>query len=158
MKKYLLVITLLIIGVTAGAQGMEFRLRAGANFQNSKLDGKEYSFLPHFGASAGIRLSTIGIYGEVLYSQHEDINGSQAINYIIPSLQIRLYTFRYMYAELGLCYMVLADEIEGGLIDNVDKEAGYYVGFGASFKKIEVGLRTANLPVTNIQLTASYRF
>ena len=44
------------------------------------------------------------------------------------------------------------------MIENVDKEAGYYVGLGATFRKFELGLRTASLPVTNIQITASYRF
>ena len=158
MKKYLIVIALLIAGFTVSAQGLEFRLRGGANFQRSKMADQEFTFLPHIGASAGIRLSTIGIYGELLYSQHEEANGLTNLNYLIPSVHFRLYTFRFLYAEAGLMYLMLADDVEDGLLDNPDKEAGYYVGFGASFRKIELGLRTLTKPSTVIQITASYRF
>ncbi|MEE4115579.1 MAG: hypothetical protein V2I37_05395 [Marinilabiliaceae bacterium] len=158
MKKYLIVFVLLIAGLAVSAQGLEFRLRGGANFQRSSMAGQEFSFLPHFGASAGIRISTIGIYGELLYSQHEEANGLSNLAYLIPSAHVRLYTYRFMYAELGLLYLMLTDDIEDGLLDNPDKEAGYYVGLGASFKKFEVGLRTISKPSLAIQITASYRF
>ena len=115
------------------------------------------SVFPHFGLSAGIRLSTFGIYGELLYSVHEDINGSGEVDYVIPSVHFRFYTYRYIYAEAGISYLLLSKD-PGGVIENVDKKAGYYVGLGATFRKFEVGLRTASLPVTNIQITASYRF
>ncbi len=46
----------------------------------------------------------------------------------------------------------------GVFLENIDKKAGYYVGLGATFKKFEFGLRTASLPVDNIQFTASFRF
>ena len=158
MKKYSLLVALIAIGISAGAQGLEFRLKGGANFQNSKLADKDYSFLPQFGMSAGIRISTIGFYVEVDYSTHEDINGSQAIPYIIQSLQFRFYTYRFVYAEAGLSYILLAEDIEPGLMENVDKEAGYYLGLGATFKRFEIGLRTATKPATNIQLLAAIRF
>ena len=148
MKKYFLFIIILAIGSASMAQNLEFRLRGGANFQKSNLQDKEYSFLPHFGASAGVRLSTIGIYGELLLSTHEDIGGIETIDYIIPSLHARLYTFRFAYAELGFTYLILSGEVDD--ISNVDKEAGYFIGLGASFKKFELGFRTASLPETNI--------
>lgn len=158
MKRYIIIMALLIGGISVSAQSLEFRLRGGANFQKSNMDDKEFSFLPHIGASAGIRISTIGVYGEFLYSIHEDINGIAEINYLIPSLQVRLYAFRYMYAELGFGYLVLNKDVEGGLLDNPNKEGTYYIGFGASLRKIEFGIRTMGQPSTTIQLTASYRF
>lgn len=158
MKKYLVLFVLLTIGLSAGAQALEFRLKGGANFQNSKLADKEYSFLPHFGISAGIRLSTIGFYGELAYSTHEDINGSQTIPYIIPSIQVRFYTYRFIYVEGGLGYLIMAEDIEPGAIENVNKEAGFYAGVGATFKRFEIGLRAATKPAANIQILAAIRF
>lgn len=157
MKKIILLLSLSVAVLSAGAQNLEIRARGGVNIQNSKLDNKDVSVFPHFGLSAGIRLSTFGIYGELLYSVHEDINGSGEVDYVIPSVHFRFYTYRYIYAEAGISYLLLSKD-PGGVIENVDKKAGYYVGLGATFRKFEVGLRTASLPVTNIQITASYRF
>ncbi len=158
MKRTILFIALIAIGISAAAQGLEFRLKGGANFQKSNLADKEFSFLPQFGISAGLRISTIGIYGEIDFSTHEDVNGSGGIPYIIPSVQVRWYTYRFIYVEAGLAYLLLAEDIEPGLQENIDKEVGYYVGFGATYKRFEIGFRTASKPVTNIQLLAAIRF
>jgi len=158
MKKLLFLAIVSTLTLTAGAQGLEVRLKGGINIQNSNLSGKEISTLPHFGVSAGVRISTFGIYGELMYSTHEDINGSTTLDYVIPSLQVRFYTYRFMYVEAGVSYAMMSEEFSGGFLENVDKEAGYYVGLGASFRKFELGVRTASLPVTNIQISAAYRF
>lgn len=158
MKRTILFIAIIAIGVSAAAQGLEFRLKGGANFQKSNLADKEFSFLPQFGMSAGLRISTIGIYAEVDYSMHEDVNGSGGIPYIIPSAQVRWYTYRFIYAEAGLAYLLLAEDIEPGLRENIDKEMGYYVGFGATSQRLEIGLRMASKPVSNIQILAALRF
>lgn len=158
MKRTIIFIALIAIGISAAAQGLEFRLKGGANFQKSNLADKEFSFLPQFGMSAGIRLSTFGIYAEIDYSTHEDINGSGGIPYIIPSAQVRWYTYRFIYAEAGLAYLLLAEDDEPGLKENIDKEVGYYVGFGATYKRFEIGFRMASRPTSNIQLLAALRF
>jgi hypothetical protein len=158
MKKLLTVLILSAAFISAGAQNaLEVRARGGVNIQNSKIADKDVSVFPHFGLSAGIRISTFGIYGEMLYSVHEDINGGGEADYLIPSVSFRLYTYRFVYAEAGLSYLMLTKD-PGGMIENVDKEAGYFVGLGLTLRKFELGFRTASQPVTNIQITASYRF
>lgn len=157
MKKIFIVLFLSATFIGANAQGLEVRARGGVNIQNSNISDKNVSVLPHFGVSAGLRISSIGIYGEMLYSVHENINGSGEADYLIPSASIRFYTHRFVYAEAGIAYLMLTKD-PGGVIQNVDKKAGYFVGLGLTLRRFELGVRAANQPVTNVQLTASYRF
>lgn len=126
--------------------------------QTQSADGK-FSFTSHIGAMAGVRISTFGIYGEVLYSTHDSNNWSEDADYLVPSLLVRFYGFRKMYVEGGIPYFILmSDQIDGSTIDFPDKEIGFYAGLGVSFSRIEIGLRSTMNPVSTVQLTGSFRF
>ncbi len=157
MKKLFIVLLLSAAFIGAKAQGLEVRARGGVNIQKSNLAGKDVSVFPHLGVSAGLRISSLGIYGEMLYSVHENINGSGEADYVIPSASLRYYTPRVVYFEAGISYLMLTKD-PGGAIQNVDKEAGIFGGLGLTLRKLELGLRVANKPATNLQITASYRF
>ena len=158
MKKTVLIIALALFGLSASSQGLELRLRGGVNFQRSSSAESEFSFLPHFGLMAGVRISTIGIYGEFLYSIHDDQNWLEAGSYLVPSALIRFYGFKNVYVEAGLSYYILAEENIGiSMFEFDDKVIGYCGGLGFNLKKLDIGLR-ATAPVTSIQATASFRF
>jgi len=158
MKRTVFLLAITLISLSASSQMIEFRLRGGVNFQRSSSTGSEFSFLPHFGASAGVRLSTIGIYGEFLYSTHDKQNWLDPGEYYVPSLIFRYYIFSSVYAEIGLSYYKLAGDPAGiAMFEYDDKEWGYFAGLGVNFKRFEIGLRTTS-PVTSIQATASIRF
>ena len=158
MKRIPVIIALLIIAVSSSAQDLEFRIRGGVNFQRAIGSDEEFSLYSHIGAMAGIRISTIGFYGEMLYSTHEEANGEGGINYIEPSAIFRYYTFKYMYAEAGLTYYILAEDVPDGFNSNPDKDPGFFMGLGVSFRRIEVGMRTSTSPFKVVQATASFRF
>ena len=161
MKKILLSLFILFTGIPLlQAQGLEFRLRGGANLQRTiGSDAEsEFSLYSHAGAMAGLRISTIGIYAEVLYSAHEEANGGGAINYVVPSALARFYTYKFLYAEAGLSYYLLAEDVPDGFNSNPDKEAGFYAGLGATTRRLELGMRASMKPFKTVQLTASFRF
>jgi len=158
MKRTTVVIVILLATITATAQDFEFRLRGGVNFQRTQSPDSEFSFLPHIGAMAGVRISTFGVYGEVLYSVHDNQNWVSEAAYIVPAVLVRFYGFRNVYAEGGLSYNMLADEqADGAMVEFPDGEIGYFAGLGYMFKKLEIGLRSTN-PLTSIQINALYRF
>ena len=158
MKRTVFLLAIILISLSASSQMIEFRLRGGVNFQRSSSAESEFSFLPHFGAMAGVRLSTIGIYGEFLYSTHDNQNWLDPGAYYVPSLLIRYYIYSSVYTEVGLSYYLLAEDPVGiPMFEYDDKELGYFAGVGINFKRFEFGLRATN-PVVSIQATASFRF
>ena len=158
MKRMLLLSAFILIALGSMSQGLEFRIKGGINFQKSQSPDSEYSFLPHAGAMLGMRISTIGIYGEFLYSIHDNQNWPDQAAYLVPSALVRFYGFRMIFLEAGLSYWILADEqITGALIELPEKEFGYFVGLGFNLRKFEVGIRTT-APISSIQLTGTYRF
>lgn len=158
MQKIIIILAITLMGLNAMSQKLEFRLRGGVNFQRSSSPGNEYSFLPHVGATAGVRISTFGIYGEVLYSIHDDQYWPEEAAYLVPSVLVRIYGFRYFYSEAGLSYYSLAEDEDPGLAEEYpDQAMGYFAGLGFYIRKFEIGLR-ATAPVNSIQATASYRF
>lgn len=158
MKRLLVFSLFSVISIALSAQGFEFRVRGGANFQRSENSGSEFSLYPHMGAMAGLRISTIGIYSELLYSSHEEANGLGAIAYIVPSVLARYYTSRMIYIELGIPYYILAEDVDPGFSSNPDKEAGFYGGMGVTIKRFEAGLRSAMSPFKVVHITASIKF
>jgi hypothetical protein len=158
MKRVYILLALLLITAASFAQGLEFRLRGGVNFQRSVGSDKDFSLYSQVGAMAGIRISTLGLYGEMLYSAHEEANGLGAINYIEPAAIVRYYTYKYLYAEMGLAYYVLTEDVPNGINPNPDKDPGFFFGLGATTRRIEIGLRTSMSPFKVVQGTASFRF
>jgi hypothetical protein len=158
MKKIIVILAVTLISLSSMSQKLEFRLRGGVNFQRSSSTENEYSFLPHVGAMAGVRISIFGIYGELLYSKHDDQYWSEAAAYLVPSALFRFYGFRYFYSEAGLSYYILAED--KGLAfaaEYSDQTIGYFAGLGLYLNRLELGLR-ATAPVNSIQATASYLF
>lgn len=127
--------------------------------QQTQSDDAKFSLTSHIGAMAGVRISTLGIYGEVLFSTHDSNNWSENADYLVPSLLVRFYGFRKIYVEGGIPYFILmSDQIDGSFIDFPDKEVGFYAGLGLSLSRIEIGLRSSMNPISTVQLTGSFRF
>ena len=158
MKKAFILLVFALISITAISQNLEFRLRGGVNFQRASTAEGDFSFLPHVGAMAGVRITSMGIYGEFLYSEHDDDSWPEPGTYFVPSLLFRYYIYRYIYSEVGLSYYLLGGEqAENSVYEYPDNKLGYFAGVGFSFKNFELGLRATN-PVISIQATASFRF
>jgi len=158
MKKIIVILAVSLISLYSMSQKLEFRLRGGVNFQRSSSIENDFSFFPHAGAMAGVRIATFGIYGELLYSIHDDQYWPEEAPYLVPSVLVRFYGFRYLYSEAGLSYYILAEEKEAGIVAEFpDQKIGYFAGLGLLLNKFEIGLR-ATSPVNSIQATASYRF
>lgn len=160
MKKLILTtIVLALISAGASAQTyLEFKIRGGINTQKAVDSDTNFSVYPHLGAMGGFRLSAIGIYGEVLWSGHEDNNGDGMAGYLAPAAVGRYYTRGSFYFEAGLPYYLLLSKEEPGLRTNPDKKAGFFAGAGVSTRRLELGLRALVAPVESLQLTASFRF
>lgn len=158
MKKIIVLLAVTLISLSSMSQKLEFRLRGGVNFQRSSSTENDFSFLPHAGAMAGVRITTFGIYGELLYSMHDDQYWPEEAAYLVPSALVRFYGFRYLYSEAGLSYYILAEDKDDGIAaEYPDQKLGYFAGIGLFLNKFEIGLR-ATAPVNSIQATASYRF
>ncbi|MEA1886683.1 MAG: hypothetical protein U9N72_05700 [Bacteroidota bacterium] len=114
MKKLIILLAISSISLSAMSQQLEFDLRGGINFQGSHSPDKNTSLLPHIGLMAGLKISTMGIYGEVLFSIHDDNDWAERANYFVASTLLRYYGFQPIYIEGGLSYYILAEEqIEG---------------------------------------------
>lgn len=158
MKKTLILFAFTFISLSVMSQNIEFGLSGGVNFQRSSSAESDFSFLSHFGVMAGVRISYVGIYGEVLYSTHDDENWLETGSYLVPSVFLRFYRLRNLYVEAGLSYYVLAeDQVGMSMYEFPDKQLGYFAGMGLNIRNFEVGLRTTG-PVMSIQATASIRF
>lgn len=158
MKKTLILLAVTLISLPAVSQNLEFGLRGGVNFQRSSSAESDFSFLPHVGAMGGVRISYVGIYGEVLYSTHDAESWLETGSYIVPSVMLRFYRLRNLYVEAGLSYYLLAeDQIGMSMYEFPDKQLGYFAGMGLNIRNFEVGIRSTG-PVMSIQATASIRF
>ena len=160
MKKLILTIMVLAL-ISAGATSQtysEFKIRGGINTQKAVDSDTNFSVYPHLGVLAGLRLSAIGIYGEILWSGHEDANGDGMTSYLTPAAVARYYTRGSFYFEAGLPYYLLLSNDEPGLRTNPDKRAGFFAGAGVSTRRLELGIRALVAPVESLQLTASFRF
>ena len=92
MKKLILLVAIALIGFNVNAQGVDFGVKAGANFANIGGDetddyGSRTSF--HFGVTAGIAVSdNFSVQPELVYSSQgatfdfEGIDGDVQLNYL----------------------------------------------------------------------------
>ncbi|PTM09937.1 MAG: PorT family protein [Bacteroidetes bacterium] len=92
MKKLILLVAIALIGFNVTAQGVDFGVKAGANFANIGGDetddyGSRTSF--HFGVTAGIAVSdNFSVQPELVYSSQgatfdfEGIDGDVQLNYL----------------------------------------------------------------------------
>ena len=159
MRTAAIIILLALTTMVAEAQKPEIRLRGGLNMFNSKSPDKEIAFLPHFGAQAGIRISTIGIYGELQYTMLEDVNTYESLGYLLPSIVGRWYGTRLFYVELGPSLLIPAGKVETtGLLSNPDNTFTFFVGGGFYTGKFEFGLRAYQTPKPTMQMSLGLKF
>jgi len=157
MKKIIITIGILFISLPLLSQGLEFRLRGGVNMQSASATDNNVSFTLHAGAKAGLRISDLGFYGELLYSKHDNKSWPSAASYLVPAVIFRYYGFRFVYVEAGMPYYLLfGEQPDPSVMEIPDKNIGVYAGVGLVLGKLEIGLR-ANAPAVSLQATASYR-
>ena len=158
MKKLILILLAGLIVLPVMSQKFEMDLRLGVNMQTSSSPDNTVSFLPHFGAMSGIRFSTIGIYAEMLLSFHDYDDWAEQGTYLVPSLLVRYYGFRFIYLEGGPSYYLLAEkQVAGAAVPFPDKKFGFFGGAGFYVGRFDIGLR-ATTRVKSIQATVTYIF
>lgn len=161
MKKLLLtnLMAFAVIYTVAG-QSFDWNIRGGFNLMNSKSTGTDLAVLYHGGLQAGVRITNIGLYGEVTYSVHADQYGGDPIAYLIPAVVAKAYTFRFVFVEFGGAY--LSKQGDSGVdpdIKNPDEKLFVLAGLGVHVSKIEVSLRAVSKQSYGvIQLTAALKF
>ena len=161
MKKLLLtnLLSITIVFAVAG-QSFDWNIRGGFNLMNSKSSGSDLAVLYHGGIQAGVRITNIGLYGEVIYSLHADQYGGEPIPYLIPAVVAKAYTLRFVFVEFGGAY--LSKQGDSGVdpdIKNPDEKLFVLAGLGVHVSKIEVSLRALSKQSYGvIQLTAALKF
>ena len=125
--------------------------------QSASAADNNVSFTLHAGAMAGLRISDLGLYGELLYSKHDNESWPSAASYLVPAVILRYNGFRFVYVEAGMPYYLLFGEQPDPSVKEIpDKSIGVYAGAGFTLGKLEIGLR-ANAPAVSLQATVSYR-
>ena len=162
MKKILFAMFIIVIflnGRMAG-QSFDWNLRGGLNLMNSKTSGEDLSLLYHAGIQAGIRVASFGLYGEVLYSMHENQYGGDPVAYFAPALLGKFYLKKFIFVEFGGTMLsIIGDSGVDNDILNPDGKLFMFAGLGAKISKIELSLRsTVKQSYGVIQLTAALRF
>lgn len=160
MKKLIITtVVLALIGAGASAQTYsEFKARGGINTQKAVDSDNNFSVYPHLGGMAGLRLYSLGLYAEILWTGHEEANGNGMAGYLAPAAVGRYYVRGSYFFEAGIPYYLLLSKEEPGLRTNPDKKAGFFAGAGVSTRRFELGMRALLAPVSSLQLTASFRF
>jgi hypothetical protein len=144
----------------SSAQSLDWNLRAGINIMDAKTSGKDISVLFHAGAQAGVRITNFGFYGELLYSMNENQYPGDPVSYFIPSIVMKGYMRRLVFAEMGAGVLLKAGD--SGVTDdtlNPDKSFNPFAGMGVTFSKFEISFR-ANLKqsYTIMNVTAAVKF
>ncbi len=163
MRKSFITLFLIVIvsgGMTFG-QSFDWNIRGGLNLMKSKTSDKDVSALYHFGAQAGIRISSFGFYGEALYSllENQNTKGGDPVEYFAPSLIFKWYVKKFIFIELG--GTLLSKTSESDVPDDLNPDGKVVMagGLGAHFSKIELSLRsTVEQSYGLIQLTAAVKF
>ena len=158
MKRLLIILTISLLTLPSMSQVLEFNLRGGINMDRSSVEGKDLSFLPHLGAMAGARFSSIGIYAEMLLTIHDGEGWAERGTYLVPSLVVRYYNPRIFYLEAGPSYYLLTEkQVPGADVLFPDKKIGFLAGAGFYAGRFDIGVRGV-LPVKSLQLTITYIF
>lgn len=162
MKKPAFIVLMLLCAMSARSFGQSFdwNLRGGLNLMASKNPDKDISLLWHVGGEAGIRITSFGIYGELLYSMNENQDGGDPVAYFVPSIIGKGYWRRSFFVEFGASFPFIADDSE--VIENTlnpDGKVFLAAGLGVKVSKLEISMRsTASQSYGVIQLTASVSF
>lgn len=165
MRKSLIITALLVFACLNEAYGQSFdwNIRGGLNLMKAQTSGKDLSILYHAGLQAGVRITSFGFYGEAVYSMHENqYSGGEPIGYLIPSLVVKGFWRKHLFAEFGVSYLSkIGDSGHDPDTMNPDKKAFMMAGLGAQFSKFQLSLRSTVKPSTSygvIQLTGAFSF
>ena len=161
MKKFLLIaiISGFLAAVSYG-QSFDWNARGGINLMNAKSGDKDLAVLYHFGIQAGVRITNFGIYGEALYSMHEDQYGGEPIAYFVPAVVGKGYFLKFLFLEFGGAYAaMMGDSGVNPDIMNPDKKILPFAGLGVHFSKVEVSMRSVvKQSYGIIQITGAIKF
>ena len=145
MKKLILtaISFLAISSFVSFSQSFDWNIHAGLNLMNAKSGESNLSLLYHGGIQAGVRITNIGVYGEIDYSLHEDQYGGDPVPYLIPSILVKAYVLRFVFAEGGASYLLKQgdSDVDPDIL-NPDKKIFMVAGLGVHVSKFEISLRT----------------
>ena len=166
MKKIslnLLLIFIMATGISYG-QSFDWNIRGGLNVMNAQGDDEDLALLYHFGAQAGVRITSFGFYGEALYSMNEDQNGGDPVAYFIPAILTKGYWRKLLFIEFGGAFLSKLDDsnkLDSGEEDilNPDNDIFMLAGLGLHLSKFELSVRTTTKQSYGIiQVTAAVKF
>ena len=162
MRKIILTLIALftISGTITFGQSFDWNIRGGINIMNSKTSGQDISALYHAGLQAGIRIASFGLYGEALYSLHENQYGGDPVPYFAPSVLGKFYLKRFLFTEFGGTMLsIIGDSGVDNDILNPNGKLFVFAGIGAKISKLELSVRsTVKQSYTVIQVTAAFKF
>lgn len=162
MKKQVLlsiVVILTFAGVLNG-QSFDWNIRGGLNMMNGQPTGKSISLQYHVGVQAGVRITNYGIYGEALYSIHENQDGYDPVSYFMPGIVGKRYWQKFLFVEFGGAFLIMTGEPE---IDdptfNPENKPVFLAGLGTKVSIFEFSLRAISRSEYGImQVTAAFKF
>jgi len=161
MKKLLILVFVFGVSVQAFSQGLDFGIKAGANFANitdaSGLKNKT-GFVA--GVFAGVKLNDkLGVQGDLLYSQQgaEFDAGEIDLNYVIIPVVIKYYITEGLNLQAGPQFGFVVDdnikEVFSGISDAESFDLSAVVGAGFEFP---FGIRVSgryNIGLTDIMMS-----
>ena len=157
---FALLVIFTISGTLTFGQSFDWNLRGGINIMNSKTSGQDLSALYHAGFQAGVRVASFGLYGEALYSLHENQYGGDPVAYFAPAVLGKFYLKKILFLEFGGTLLsIIGDSGIDNDILNPDGELFMFAGLGAKVSKLELSLRsTVKQSYRVIQITAAFKF
>lgn len=159
-KKINLILFLALLTGAVYSQSFDWNIRGGLNLMNAQPSDEKIFFGYHAGAQAGVRISYYGIYGEALYSVHQDQDGGDPIAYFMPGLNVKRYLKKFIFVELGGSLLIPAGDTD--LPDNSlnpENKPVMYAGMGGRFSVLELSLRAISRSGYGVfQLTAALNF
>jgi len=159
MKKLLLVAIVLFSGTSVFSQGVDFGIKAGANFSNF-TDASEFSNKTGFqaGIFGGIKFKgNFGIQADILYSQQgAKLQRTEfKLNYVNVPIVAKFYLVKGLNIQAGPQFGFVVDDnisnLPGQLADSrvKDSDISGIVGFGYDFLGFRFDARY-NFGVSNI--------
>ena len=151
MKKLMVVLTMVVLGSTVNAQGLDFGVKAGVNFANiSDATGLDFESKTGFvgGIFVGGKFNDrFGIQADLLYSQQGakfDI-GEFNLDYVNVPIVAKIYIAQGFHAQVGPQFGVIVNDdaqtVIGEVINDIavnDFDVSGVVGLGYD---VPLGLR-----------------
>lgn len=150
MKKSILAITLLFLGLLSANAQLGFGLKGGVHFSSIALDGYSTRTAAHVGAFVQLKAKKIAVQPEVLYSYQGA--GDIQLAYISVPIMGQYYIVKGLNVEVGPQISFLTYAHHNGVVGGSGDMKGFMnktdigINFGAAYK----------LPVTPLGLYARY--